>query len=685
MKYRTGFVTNSSSTSFGAAGIDALLALLAFFLGLCFGGDKNKEKKNYEFKTYQSPKDSVLKCDDQPIWVYGQFVDINDKGEEVVNAKATSGITIEIVEGQDFARKDSEQDFSDWKTAAIYGVKKDDPEAEPPTRIVVRISGVYDGATESKDIELPFNAPAKISFDPYKATLLSKSAGESEIKYTIKGGDEGTKWIVTPERDKDAEKLCTVRVEEGKAPKEGKIIVTEADIEKKSASLSDYYSTGKIEVKAEGGEEPIKDNFEVVVYREGLFISSGLNRESGFLEVNAAVQADGSYIVSELDLCLLKWNAEKKAVEADAKYIGDNLVIDETETDDSNSEKVFNVSGLSIKYDRVRASNLPSAVYKLSVNKNIPGSKDDNFVGKIPVSIDVGEETYELEIPVKIKPAYMPGTGKWDEEYQNCKDIINKYLPPEIRDQKLWMLEKCKLAMGWEELYDYRHKCWIVARDIIIQEGRDYLEEAKIWDDAVTKYEIVKWGADKSFSVVASAAFGPFGAFISGQVYDTICDVINVSIDKWDTDWYTIGCEILWKRVGGFSDKATEKYAFSDPSATMRWIASYAAYKLLWHWFWDYENGKRKGFIAAIKSTGKDLAGVALKQGLKSYLGEAIKNGKLSGDKNNLIDDKIIKAGGDKAVDALKQAADKSVDYVTVCVNQIIETLKGLQINITFD
>ena len=193
MKYRTGFVTNSSSTSFGAAGMEALIALIMFFLGLCVDKGKKKDENSANLKTYQSPQDGVLKCDDKPIWVYGQIIEINDKGEEVVNAKATSAITFEITDGNDFARIDGEQEIDGWKTADVYGVKKDDPKLEPPANIVVRISGVCGETTQSKDIELPFNAPPMISFDPNQAKLLSESEEDVEIKYSIKGGEEGIK------------------------------------------------------------------------------------------------------------------------------------------------------------------------------------------------------------------------------------------------------------------------------------------------------------------------------------------------------------------------------------------------------------------------------------------------------------------------------------------------------------
>lgn len=136
MKYRTGFVTNSSSSSFGAAGISVLMALIAIFLGACGNGKKNEENDPTDaLRTTTTPKDSILKCDGNPLWVYAQFVDINDKGEEQVNTAATASIQFNVTEGFNFAKKEIEQLAGTWMAADIYGVKATKETGTPPQKI----------------------------------------------------------------------------------------------------------------------------------------------------------------------------------------------------------------------------------------------------------------------------------------------------------------------------------------------------------------------------------------------------------------------------------------------------------------------------------------------------------------------------------------------------------------------
>ena len=69
MKYRTGFVTNSSSTSFAAAGIGAALALIATLLSLCSPkkDDPNKDDSANLLTTTMPEGVMTLKCDNTSV------------------------------------------------------------------------------------------------------------------------------------------------------------------------------------------------------------------------------------------------------------------------------------------------------------------------------------------------------------------------------------------------------------------------------------------------------------------------------------------------------------------------------------------------------------------------------------------------------------------------------------------
>jgi hypothetical protein len=671
MKIRNGFVTNSSSTNFGAAGLEVIYALIMLLLGLCSEEEENNEQDSENMVKYVMPEENcTLKCDNNPVWLYAKIVEDTEDGGEKTNTDATSGIKFEVTSGSDWVRKGTEQLAGDWQAIDIYGKKSPTPDGKPPEKVIIKASGELNGKKLKTTFNIDFEAPPELKLDPKSVKLLSGTGDTKDVKFFAENAKKD-RWKIFFKPDAEASKLCVLTQEDdGYSFISGVLTVREDDTTNiKKIDAYNYHSEGKIDVKLESDNSTSEDKIDVTIYREGLFILNGVSEYLGYAIVNA-FEVEGELKPTEVEICYLRWDEnQQKVVFAPEKLkeFEDGSVAAE----DSESTNVFRASGFEFKFSHINEySDISTAVFKMSVKRVVPGKGGDSFKGTINLRLD----NFFLDIPVQIKPADHTTSSSWEQEYQNCIAIITKYVPPDIRQEKLDKLENDKYAMGVQELYDYRHECWNIARDILVKEGQDYLAEAQKWDDRIFYAEVVKWLADKSFSAVASVAFGPFGAFITGQVYDSLCDIMAVCVNKWNTDWYTIGMDIIWKRVGGFSDKALEKYQFSSPEFALKWVAQYTAYKVLWHWFWDYDGNNRKGFMAAVTSTRNDLVGVAFKEGMKNFLGEAVKKNLLSGDKNNVIDEKIEEYGGDKAV-----------DYLKVCLDNIAYALQKTRIIITWD
>jgi len=158
MKYRTGFVTNSSSTSFAAAGIGAALALIATLLSLCSPkkDDPNKDDSANLLTTTMPEGVMTLKCDNNPVNVFGQFVDIDAAGQQKPNAEATNSITFSIVEGGSWAKTSDDGLSGDWKGTFVTATPVADPAVVVPDQIVVRVCGTYNGKPASKNVTLKF-------------------------------------------------------------------------------------------------------------------------------------------------------------------------------------------------------------------------------------------------------------------------------------------------------------------------------------------------------------------------------------------------------------------------------------------------------------------------------------------------------------------------------------------------
>jgi len=695
MKYRTGFVTNSSSTSFAAAGIGAALALIATLLSLCSPkkDDPNKDDSANLLTATMPEGVLTLKCDNNPVNVYGQFVDIDDAGQQKPNASATNAIIFSVVEGGNWAKTSDDQFSGDWKGTFVTATPVLDPAVVVPDQIVVKVSGTYNGKPASKNITIKFEGPPSITFDPIAVSLLSKTGKSVEVKYTMKGPSD-TKWAPpTADRDKDAAKICTVKVDaDADDPTTGKITVTEADSGYTGpTTFTDYYSKGFINVTVSCIDPPLKDTVKVTVFREGLFISDSTNpREDKVNVIDAGSDPAGKLKPPAIvDLCLMSWDDANNAVKAaDPVFIFTNLVVGDLDPDDDDSENVFKIGNYAIKKsskfgDGIRTSGFSAAMYELSVDKVIPGEEGDFFTATQPVSIDVGEKHYDLDIHVAIQPDTMKGSPLWQKAYDDCVYTINKLMPVEMRAARLKHLELDKNAMGVDELNLFRKESWEIARDIMIEEAKSYLEDAEKWNTALEYAEMVKWAAAKTFSIAAKAAFGEIGAFVADQAYDAVTESIEKIAERWDEDWETLARDLVWERltklvsevkkegIDHIKDEAKEA-VFGKPEFCLKWLVQYIVVQIVSHWYKDVDgSGKRKGLTAAVYSTGKDLGGMAFKYAFKSMLKTAQTKGIAVGEKNEAIEEAMKKAG--------------VTDIYEYYMKMFTDSLKLININIQLD
>ncbi len=691
MKYRTGFVTNSSSTSFAAAGIGAAMALIATLLTLCSPkkDDPNKDQSSNLLTAVMPEGSTTLKCDNNSLWVDAQFVDIDDAGQQKVNAEATSTITFSVAAGAPWAQKSDEQVAGDWKAASITATPLTDPAAVAPDEITVIASGTYNGKPASKNITLKFEGPPSITFDPIAVSLLSKTGKSVEVKYKMKGPAD-TKWAPpAAEADTDAAKICAVKVDaDADDPTAGKITVTEADTGYSGpATFTDYYSKGKINVTVSCIDPPLKDTVEVTVFREGLFIDDTTNpREDKNIVIDASKADDAKENPFKIvDLCLLLWDDVNKEVKADPKALQDKLVVGELDFNgDDKAENVFKYGNFKFEKDTtfeggIRQSNLSTAMYRVSVDKTIPGKEGDLFEATLPVSLDIGKDHYDLDIPLAIQPKIMAGNPDWDKAYQDCVFIINKYMEGDVKKKRLETLEAQKAAFSVEDLKEFRRQTWDTAYDAIMEGAAKDLESAERWEMALTAAEWVEMLAEKAWSAASDVAFGPVGALISKEVYKSVTESIKTIGEKWDEDWGTIAEDLVKTNIGiivgdtlkeGGKDVMEEMWG--KPEVCLKWVAQYTVWRTMYHWYSDMDEGgkHRKGFTPAMYAAGKDLTGELFEKGFEALLHKGLHAGVITGSKSTALDDWMKSKG----------ITDIYVAYRT----KLVETIESYSVNITF-
>lgn len=651
MKYRTDFVTNSSSTSFGGALIESILAILALFN--CTGEDSEEEEGEdkgspiYMEKSIM-PSDGKIEAGKESVYLYARLVQETEK-EVLVLADPTYEISFSITgEGAKWAKIADTNLVEDWKYAEI--VPLENPEGNtPPSKIQVKANVRYNKRNYIAKFSVPFVAPPALSIKPEKCNFLTKSGESFTFKVNIANGGVDP-WQVDYEMDNWAEKLCTVSLEpQNDLNTKLDLVITEADTDDDtSKGNAAHYSKGRITVNGMCGEYEITDYCDVYIWREGLFLIKTLDYdpETGEILIKADSGDDGQMKKTVFDLRYMTWNAEKKELKCDtAIFESDSFYFEDPEPTDDRAESIFETIQAPITFDGARPSNLPSGKFIVSMEKAIPGKKGERYHFTVNAVVDDGIDYYNVSIPFAIIPAYMDeGKADWQREYEYAIKTIEKWLPSPEKEKRKADLENGKYYMGAEDIKKFRKECWSIAHDLIIKEKKSYDEVAAWYDNALYCAEWVQWVNDRAFSMVVNSLTGPIGAMAAGQIKALLQDGIDKIITSKASDtWGDIAYDVIYKRANDVLGGAIDNTYFSKPELKVTWVASFVFYKIVWHWAWDFEDdGKnRKGLFEACKAGCLDIVGVGAEEKLKPFVESLAKNGGFS--QNTDFDEYITK------------------------------------------
>lgn len=647
MKYRTDFVTNSSSTSFAAA----LASVVAGIIASCnCNGDTEGENVDDEttndnifFQKSVMPEgaNKIVQGED-PVYLYAQLV-TQTKEELAVIEEATPNITFQAATGGGWLSISPPEVVGDWAAVEVSGISPAS-DSTPPDQVTIKAKCRHGKKSYSVSFRLAFEAEPALTVKPEKCNFLTKTGDSADFKVVIKNPGPDP-WNLTVEGDTWADKICSYSLEEisDKGDK-ANLIITENDTEETSGSKSDHYSKGRITVRGSNGIKDVEDYCDAYVWREGLFRSTdvGMDQETGELLIKADKGEDGEMKSSTFDLRYMRWDSESKSLKCDtAVFTSDIFSFDDPDPKDDQSEAIFDTCNAVIEYQGERPSNMPSGKFSIKMDKVIPGKQDERYNFSVTATVDDGENYFDVSIPFAIIPAFLTEShSDWQTEYEYCKKIINTFFPESKRPSKLSELENCKHYMGVADLKTYRKECWDIAQDIIIKQRNDYLDDAAWYDWALYTAEWVQWLNDRAFNVVVGSLTGPMGAIVATQGKELIQDCIEKFVTVKSTEtWTDIVTGILIKRVQNTVGGAVDAKYFSNPEVSKKWIVSFFVYKWVWHWAFDEENGQRKGCLEGMKAACWDLTGAGLEEKMKPFIGKLAEEG---GFKQNMDMDEYI-------------------------------------------
>ncbi|MBI9040597.1 hypothetical protein [Lutibacter sp.] len=286
---------------------------------------------------------------------------------------------------------------------------------------------------------------------------------------------------------------------------------------------------------AQGEEKPLERHISVTVSQVGLFVKHGVEGKNELM-----FTADKPF-ESNLDFALYKFDKNTNQIIVDKDGL-DNKLTFELQNEDQESINFVSVLQPTFKYDTL-VSNIPYGRYIFKTQEDIPGFGDIrtlNYLVKAPFGMDDNPEVFEQVLKVRVRTF---GIGKefpeWVEAYEQCKTIINKYVPAgESRNKLNDILEKRKYTLGAEGLTKLRNNIWEIAQNLILAEGAEGYKNMEVWANRITvTLEWTEWAGDLAFNALMAYYLKGAGATVTGLSKGIIIEALNFYIYENDKGW----------------------------------------------------------------------------------------------------------------------------------------------------
>jgi len=401
-----------------------------------------------------------------------------------------------------------------------------------PDNFLIEVScpGVEDIRTQKVSLTaLPL---PEMEITPEKLEFSVNSKGEGVIDVSITG-DASQPWQFSACFAEGDEPNAMVKVEnQGNTTARVLIYPAYNDI-----SAEDFKSSSVLKIIAEhSGCADLERHARISIFREGLFVDvKGQNEQGAFI-----VAADGSGTATQIDFRVFVYDSTKNCMISDPKMAA-KLDFSLQEADSSTVANALHFGKFSCTCTGIKSGNIPFASYSLRVEKTIP-TDGRQIPGTFLVSVpgQSGEEfTTTLHILLRTS-ALGVGGQNWQIELNRCELIISEYVPAEYWQKMQGLLDKRKMVLGAEGLYELRRKIWNITSQLVLAQGERAYENLAIWENrCLVLCEWVEWGSDLAFESIATATYGTAGGIAAKLVKDVIkSSLVSYSEGKSADEWF---------------------------------------------------------------------------------------------------------------------------------------------------
>lgn len=385
-------------------------------------------------------------------------------------------------------------------------------EDQEPLQLDVEIQ-LLDCSLETEINDATFPATDEVNELTFQAYI--ENAGE-EIGWNFaaeyRQADEPTEALTTVAIDKKNETEVTIKLT-------GPIL--------KPAENETFISKTLVISAFQNDEKPLERHLTIIVSREGLVVKNGLNKNNEFnFTASKPIEQNIEFALNVYD-------------EQTNQIIVNESALKNLEFEFLSEEKeILNL--VSVLLPKIEfqglVTNIPYGRYQFSTQADIPGTGKIlpiSYKVKAPVTNPKNPEIFETIITFQVKTY---GIGEefpdWVKAYEDCKYILNNYVPQGEPYLKLnALLESRKMTMGAEGLTEFRNRIWKIASNLILAEGAEGYKSVEAWANAITTtLEITEWLGDIAFSALMAYFTGGLGGTAAGMIKGGMLEALKMYI-----------------------------------------------------------------------------------------------------------------------------------------------------------
>lgn len=421
----------------------------------------------------------------------------------------------------------------------------------PPEFASVQVSAQIGERRLTADVAVPLAPLPVLDARPDQVDFAAGSGARAEVAVWVEAPG-ALDWELTTEW-LDGSPVVAVPDLVPDGPARARLTLTESASD--VAAGSGPFITGTLVVVATADAlEPLRRHIAVVVAREGLFVrTAGTDPSTGAFWV----AADGSAHPTEVDLMAFVADPSSGEVHADADLAA-QATVEIGGEEGSAGEVGLRAVGLAIDAVGIRPLEPPSAIFRLVISAPLPTGPDP-LAAALTASIPGRDDAFTVAVPLRLRGVDTePFSDAWRTELDRCQRIIDEFVPAEHRTRLTQLLHERATTLGAEGLYVMRTRLWGFARDQLVKEAHDYLDQAWWYEQVENTLEWVSWCGDIALGVLS----GGSGALAMGTTGVAMLKPFLVEAVQ---TWVNGGSVEDWVRGQGTTLLATIEGVLTDP------------------------------------------------------------------------------------------------------------------------